>query len=183
MTIYVGLYRALNVAPTATKDEIKKAYRKLAAQLHPDVNPDTNMDEWHKVQHAYTILSDDDKRAKYDATGFDEVATEKTEIVGMMSLQVAFDQALEARITSGFGSSPKDWSTNNLIHEVRDVLRQGIAKMPAAVAEANKELHKLKNVLRRMRQKNPDSGPDIIGGMLKAKIWKVLYQSSNNTNT
>ena len=63
-------YGALGVAQGATDDEIKKAYRKLARQLHPDVNPDPAAQERFKaVTAAYEVLSDPQKRQIVDLGG------------------------------------------------------------------------------------------------------------------
>ncbi|CAN5476803.1 hypothetical protein BH11ACT8_BH11ACT8_06330 [soil metagenome] len=64
------LYDLLGVARDADADTIKKAYRRLARQLHPDVNPDPETQETFKeVSHAYEVLSDPQKRAAYDRGG------------------------------------------------------------------------------------------------------------------
>lgn len=64
-------YEILGVSKSATAEEIKKAYRKVAMQFHPDRNPgDASAEEKFKeAAEAYEILSDADKKAKYDRYG------------------------------------------------------------------------------------------------------------------
>src|SRR5947209_7524755 len=65
------LYDVLGVSRSASDDEIKKAYRKLARQHHPDRNPGDKQAEarFKEVQEAYDVLSDKTKRANYDRFG------------------------------------------------------------------------------------------------------------------
>ncbi len=63
-------YEVLGVSRSATEDDLKKAYRKLARQYHPDVNKEPDAEEMFKeVNEAYEVLSDGDRRAAYDRFG------------------------------------------------------------------------------------------------------------------
>ncbi len=64
------LYKTLGVSKTASKDEIKSAYRKLAKVYHPDNKETGDEEKFKEVQEAYDILYDDNKRAAYDQFGW-----------------------------------------------------------------------------------------------------------------
>lgn len=61
-------YEVLGLAKGASEEEIKKAYRRLAKQYHPDLNPGdkTAEERFKEVNEAYGVLSDPDKKSRYD---------------------------------------------------------------------------------------------------------------------
>jgi len=78
---FIDYYKVLGVEKIATQEDIKKAYRKLARKLHPDLNP--NDKEAHKkfqqINEANEVLSDPEKRKKYDQYGKDWAHAEQFE--------------------------------------------------------------------------------------------------------
>lgn len=74
-------YKVLGVAKTATQDEIKKAYRKLAKKLHPDLHPGDSgkQAEFQAVSAAYDLLGDPEKRRQFDAGEIDASGQERPE--------------------------------------------------------------------------------------------------------
>src|SRR5215472_11818813 len=72
-------YSVLGVGKTASPEDLKKAYRRLAKKFHPDLNPGnkTTEQQFKEVTSAYELLSDPEKRARYDRGEIDETGAEK----------------------------------------------------------------------------------------------------------
>jgi len=62
-------YEVLGIGKNATKEEVKKAFHKLAHKYHPDKNGSGDSEKFKEASEAYSILSDDKKRAEYDSYG------------------------------------------------------------------------------------------------------------------
>ncbi|XP_057544732.1 chaperone protein dnaJ 11, chloroplastic [Amaranthus tricolor] len=95
-----SLYEVLGISIEATNEEIKIAYRKLARSCHPDITGDA--DEFMRVNAAYSILSDPDKRADYDRKLYPIVRRKERRFPG-----------LSASPTSSFCQFPRrNWETD-----------------------------------------------------------------------
>ncbi len=78
MPMIEDLYAVLGVGREASQDEIKRRYRKLAKELHPDLNPDKEVaDRFKAITAAYDLLSDPDKRGRYDRGEIDAGGQER----------------------------------------------------------------------------------------------------------
>ena len=63
-----NLYEVLGLTEAASQEEIKKAYRKLSLQFHPDKTGGTTVEKFQKINEAYETLGDEEKRQQYDMT-------------------------------------------------------------------------------------------------------------------
>lgn len=95
----MSYYETLGVDKSATKEQIKKAYRKLSKQYHPDMNGGDDA-KFKEIAEAYEHLSDDAKRAQYDARGSNPF--------GNMGFEgFAFDGNLSDMFNQFFGGDPR----------------------------------------------------------------------------
>ncbi|KAK7466934.1 Type I HSP40 co-chaperone [Stygiomarasmius scandens] len=123
MVVSTKFYDLLEVSPSASESELKKAYRKKALRLHPDKGGDPEL--FKEVTHAYEVLSDPDKRQIYDTRG--EAGLSEAGGMGGMDPQDLFSQLFGG---GGFGGSgffggggrqgPR--KTKDLVHRVHVTL-------------------------------------------------------------
>src|ERR1700761_8412976 len=163
---YRDYYQIMGVARTATADEIKKAYRRLARKYHPDVSKEKDAEKKFKeVQEAYEVLKDPEKRAAYDHLGSE------------------YKQGQQFR-------PPPDWGSG---FEFRGGPRQGRARAGGAQTEELEEAYS--GTTRTLELKRPDVKSDgavelkthtvkvtIPAGVTEGQLIRLSGQGEQSTN-
>ncbi|EGD73734.1 DnaJ-lik protein [Salpingoeca rosetta] len=111
------LYDVLGVKPTATQNEIKKAYRKLAMRYHPDKTDGTTEEKFKDISFAYSVLSSDEKRRIYDQGG-EQAIKEGGASSSAASAHDIFDMFF------GGGGGRRERRTRTMVHEVNVTLEE-----------------------------------------------------------
>lgn len=153
-------YQTLGVPKSASAAEVKRAYRKRAKRAHPDAGG--KPEEFMALQRAYSILSDDERRRRYDETGDDErpspeaVEAQLAEIVADLAVQNGPSQNLLNLVRIGLKNAALDW------RKQRDAARE--------------RARKIKNAANRITAKNR---ANVISLVLKAKADQVEAQAQS----
>jgi curved DNA-binding protein CbpA len=155
----VNPYDVLDVPTDADPEQIKRAHRKAVKRSHPDAGGDR--EQFEKAIHAYLVLSDPVRRAKYDKTG--EVDEEVPDPMAVLIHHVinAFDLACQA-------CAEGEWEYNDRIAATRKIMKNIQADMCKQLANIETERAKLVKLERRLRFKG--DGPDLLGNALRQRI-------------
>jgi DnaJ-class molecular chaperone len=160
-----NLYVTLGVDKTATQDQIKAAYRKLASQHHPDRGGSTT--SFQGVQKAYEVLSDPERREQYDATGSHEQAPNLDELaaneMSNLILQVV---------------DLVDPSKTNLVDYMRNSVLYARAKDEAALAQMEQQSSRRENAARRVSKSN-DPHTNLLRDCLLANAAQIRNHIAN----
>ena len=138
----MNLYQILELEGDATKDEIKKSFRKIMMGIHPDVNGGVEHPDHDAIQHAYDVLSDDERRKKYDETGDESEGIDISNEARSMLAQL-FIQAMNS----------ENAMEVNLQEVVKGVLADGITDSQKQIAGIAKNLSKLEAIAKRTKAK------------------------------
>lgn len=141
----MSLYNDLGIGKNATAEEIKKAHRDLSKKHHPDAGG--NEEDFKRIQHAYDILGDKEKRAYYDTTGHD--------LKGEDSFERKFSDLVQ-RIILPMLMGARDYANMDVIKAIKDVLQRADAKIKSNTRKYEmdgRELTNLKESRKRMKVK------------------------------
>ena len=162
-------YDTLGVEPTASPDEIKRAYRKRARETHPDHGGDTA--EAAQVNGAYLVLSDPAKREKYDRTGQDE-APGDTLGQAIAVAMGAFDKAIAA--------AGDHFQLANLIVDAKRYLDHERQQGMTATASLRQAAKRTGKILRRLKFKG--SGQNFMARQLEEAMRRQEADIAGNEN-
>jgi len=137
MTTNRDYYEVLGISRTASQDEIKQAFRKLARQFHPDVNKEADAEEKFKeINEAYSVVSDPDKRARYDRYGRAGLG----DMGGAQDYSVHFEDIFEELFGFGMGGGTRGGTRRNAPRRGRDLQMAVSLTFEEAVFGVEKEI-------------------------------------------
>jgi curved DNA-binding protein CbpA len=128
-------YNRLGVSRQADQDMLRRAYRRLAQTHHPDKGGD--VEEFQRIQEAYDVLSDPEKRARYDQTGTVEPRRPSANDLGLQILAQQFAQWLNGYVSQGYTICPVDFIKNHL-HSQKHHAAMAQSQIASAVAALEK---------------------------------------------
>jgi len=146
-------YEKLGVSPTATAEEIKRAYRQKAAETHPDKGGRDK--EFAEIGKAYETLKNPERRLLYDATGQDNRPPIEVEVQN--TLLAAFNSALSQQ------------GDIEILAFVRKGFDQYLTEFPAQIEELNKK----RNKLAVKREKITAKGVNLVHQLIDAEIQRI----------
>lgn len=149
------LYETLGVAKDATREAIKKAFRRKAKDAHPDTGG--SPEKFHALELAHRILVDDDARARYDRDGSTEAEPDNTDAQAMSIIASNIDRLM----------NDEDAKFKDLVGEVRKALKSDIATAERNIGDGRK--FELKAVDLRKRVKG-GKGAALIQRMFDSKL-------------
>lgn len=162
----MNLYRQLNVAASASMDEIKRAYRQRAKETHPDAGG--SPEEFEKVTRANIVLSDPAKRKKYDETGEIDSNDPDNPLSGAISVIVTFFDTLVQQHVAGSGGDP---AQHDLVALCKQHINQTLDKLRTEKTKFDKHRAGLEKVEKRLIAKG---AKEIVKMALRAQVSAVL---------
>lgn len=160
-------YEILGLDSNATKDDIKKAYRYLAKEHHPDKNGGDHSEAFIDIQMAYDVLSDVEEREMYDEYGFSRKDADMAKIQGLL-----------AQIING--CLARDIPSSHLINEIEEEITDAIDDLKEEIALCQKAINSMSGQKEALKTKEGVKF-DIVGntilGLIKQAEQEILVRS------
>lgn len=153
---FMSHYETIGVHETATAEEIKKAYRERSKKLHPDAN-DGDDKGFARLAKAYEVLSNPERRKKYDDTGID---TENNEVEQVNSII--------AGLTLAFLEHAPSVKTESLTDFIKKQAKEQLNNAKSAITKSEKEIERAENAKNRVVRK--ELGHNLILSVFENKI-------------
>lgn len=150
-------YEDLGVPRDASPEAIKAGYRKRARATHPDRNKGAGSEPFQRVQRAYALLSDPQKRAHYDRTGEEQGGSDPRQ-VALSTIAGMFLNLID----NG------DVDHMDLVDRARQSVNTQLAQMKAKIAEYAGRIRKREKAIKRLKKKA--AGPNLIATMIEHDI-------------
>jgi curved DNA-binding protein CbpA len=155
------LYETLGVARDASPEEIHRAYRKRAMDTHPDQGGTS--EAFGAVALAHRILSDDQKRARYDRTGRIDDEADNTDAIALELIEQLLNGAVQ----------DPDAKHKDLIGHMSGILKASMEEAQAAIGVFVRQEHKILDLLKRFRTKNDRN---VVSMLLNRRLDRVRGQ-------
>lgn len=162
-------YQVLGVRRSAADGEIRAAYRKLAQRWHPD-RPTGDLETYQRIQRAYDVLSDDQRRRHYDEHGDTPTGPHVREA----AMQTLCTMLTEAIVNPNHGV---DIDHHDLVGVMRKNIVQGRSSLPQRRKDGEENIRRIERTIKRLRRK--PGGDDILRVMLEQQIKGVRAAIEN----
>lgn len=168
----MDLYKIIGVDKNATKNEIRKAYRKKATQVHPDKGGDE--DQFKNLTLAHSILTDANKRTQYDQTGTYSTKPNNLEQKALQELFTLFKIEIENAATCNNISE-------DIIDKIKTYIKNGIKKADSEIKVAKNKKKNIDNIIKRFKYTGEKA--NIIDEINKEYITKLSAQINKAEDT
>lgn len=166
------LYAVLGVARDATEAQIKRAYRRLAKHLHPDVPGGGNAEKFAEATHAYDVLSDPARRTYYDATG-DDIPKPKPD-----ETQAKAQDLIRDLIGHILRDADDDIASAPIISLMRDHLKKTQKELDARIKQAQGIKARAEKIADRFKRKGDKD--NVLGALVRGHIELAQKAIENN---
>lgn len=166
----MSLYDDLGVKKDAGAEEIKAAHRRLAKQHHPDKEGgDTRM--FQVIQHAYDVLSDAERRKRYDESG-DDKQEKPLLIMAMQQLSAMLFQVIDN----------EDIENSDLLSILRSQIQIGMGKARQNIEQQQRKANRYEQAAKRMQRKRKAQGPFILADACSRQAQSIRSQIASGNN-